>query len=92
MSLHHVSCAVCRIRLRATAPEIELLDGMCPICGLRLQPATDAASVLGFRSFDWGDDGDQPTGEPSDPAPPPTDMVTRRRVAAAAAAAAAAAR
>lgn len=87
MSSQHVSCAVCRIRLRATAPEIELLDGLCPICGVPLQPAT-AASVLGFRSFDWGDDADQRAGEPSDPAPPPTDMVTRRRVAAEAAAAA----
>jgi hypothetical protein len=90
MSSHHVSCAACRIRLRAGAPEIELLEGLCPICGLTLQHASDAASVLGFRSFEWGDDTGQRAGEALDPAPPPTDLVTRRRVAAAAAADAAA--
>ena len=30
MSTRHLGCVTCRIRLHATAPEVDLLEGMCP--------------------------------------------------------------
>ncbi len=50
----HLSCAACRVRLRASAPEVDLLDGMCPLCGEPLKPAASVADVLGFGLFDVG--------------------------------------
>ena len=50
----HLGCAACRIRIRANAPEVDLLDGMCPICNARLQPAGRVADLLGFGLFDVG--------------------------------------
>jgi hypothetical protein len=52
MSSRHLSCVACRIRLHATAPEIDLLEGMCPICEARLKLASSVADVTGFRLFD----------------------------------------
>jgi hypothetical protein len=54
MSRRHLSCPGCRIRVRANVPEIELLEGMCPICDTRLQLASFASGVMGFRLFDLG--------------------------------------
>jgi hypothetical protein len=54
MMSRHLYCAGCRIRVRANAPEIALLEGMCPICDTRLQSAPFALGVLGFRLFDLG--------------------------------------
>lgn len=48
----HLSCVACRVRIRANAPEIAVLEGRCPICGAVLAPASSAASVVGLRSFD----------------------------------------
>jgi hypothetical protein len=50
----HLSCESCRVRLRASAPEVDLLDGMCPLCGEPLRPAARVADVLGFGLFDVG--------------------------------------
>jgi hypothetical protein len=52
MSLRHLSCPACRIRMHADAPEIALLEDRCPICEALLRPASSAAGVMGFRSFD----------------------------------------
>jgi hypothetical protein len=52
MSARHFSCPACRIRVRADAPEITLLEDRCPICGAMLGPVTSASDVMGFRSFD----------------------------------------
>jgi hypothetical protein len=50
----HLSCDSCRVRLPAGAPEVDLLDGMCPLCGVTLRPASRVADVLGFALFDVG--------------------------------------
>jgi hypothetical protein len=52
MSRRHLGCVACRIRLHATAPDIELLEGMCPICDARLELAASASDLMGFRLFD----------------------------------------
>ena len=52
MSARHLSCDGCRIRVRASAPEIGLLEGSCPICGAELKAVPFPSGVLGFRSFD----------------------------------------
>src|SRR6266576_6169495 len=48
----YVKCAPCRIRLHRESPEVTLFDGLCPICGLELEPATELAELVGFRAFD----------------------------------------
>src|SRR5207245_9254184 len=52
MPARHLSCRGCRIRVLANAPEIDLLEGSCPICGATLRPVASAQGVLGFRWFD----------------------------------------
>jgi hypothetical protein len=52
MTPRHLSCQHCRIRVRAGAPEVELLEGKCPICGAKLTAVASSAGVIGFRSFD----------------------------------------
>jgi len=54
MAPRHLSCRGCRIRVRGNAPEIDLLEGMCPICGTRLRLASSTSGVMGFRLFDLG--------------------------------------
>jgi hypothetical protein len=63
MSARHLSCADCRIRVRADAREIDLLEGRCPICGETLGACSQASSVLGLRSFDLDALSDHPVNE-----------------------------
>jgi C4-type Zn-finger protein len=77
----HLSCPGCRIRVRASAPEIDLLEGRCPICGATLRAVSSASGVMGFRSFDLDALSEQ---EPSGPPPTlaqPVDLVARREAA-----------
>jgi hypothetical protein len=83
MSFRHLSCPGCRIRVRASAPEIGLLEGSCPICGAALRPVSSSSGVLGFRSFDL-----DALSEPESSGPPPTpgqpaDPLARRGAASA---------
>jgi hypothetical protein len=59
----YVTCAACRIRLDRQSPEVALFDGLCPICGLELERATELAELVGFRAFDLAQ------GDPSFEAP-----------------------
>jgi hypothetical protein len=52
MSSGYLSCQGCRIRVRANAPEIALLEGSCPICAAELRVVPFRSAVIGFRSFD----------------------------------------
>jgi hypothetical protein len=80
-TLRHLSCADCRVRVRANAPEIDLLEGRCPICGATLGAVSSAAGVVGFRSFDLSALSDQGSSDPP-PAPGrPADLATRREAA-----------
>jgi hypothetical protein len=52
MRPRHLTCRGCRIRVLANAPEIDLLEGSCPICGATLTPVSSAQGAMGFRWFD----------------------------------------
>src|SRR6185312_8241713 len=74
-------CADCRIRMLASAPEIDVLEGRCPICEAALNAITSAAGVVGFQSFDLCVLSDQASGD----LPPgrPADLAARRNDASA---------
>ena len=81
MSSRHLSCEDCRIRVRASAPEIELLEGSCPICGATLRAVPFPSGVMGFRSFDLDALlGQGPSGPPPTPGQP-VDLTVRREAA-----------
>ena len=81
MSSRHLSCEGCRIRVRASAPEIGLLEGSCPICGAKLRAVPFPSGVMGFRSFDLDALSEQGSSDrPSTPAEP-VDLVARRDAA-----------
>ena len=81
MSSRHLSCQGCRIRVRANAPEIELLEGSCPICGAELRAVPFPSGVLGFRAFDLDALSEQGSSD-RPPAPAqPVDLVARRGAA-----------
>jgi hypothetical protein len=89
MSSRHLSCQGCRIRVRASAPEIELLGGRCPICEAKLNAVPFPSGVMGFRSFDLdalseqGSDVLPVQGSSERPPAPaqPIDFVARRQAA-----------
>lgn len=81
MSSRHLSCQGCRIRVRASAPEIELLEGSCPICGAELRAVPFPSGVLGFRSLDLDALSEQGSSDrPPRPAQP-VDLAARREAA-----------
>jgi hypothetical protein len=81
MSFRHLSCPACRIRVRASAPEIGLLEGGCPICGAALTRVSSSSGVLGFRAFDLDALSEQESSD-SPPVPGKTvDLVARREIA-----------
>ena len=81
MSSRHLSCEGCRIRVRASAPEIGLLEGSCPICGAKLRAVPFPSGVMGFRSFDLDALSEQGSSDrPPTPAQP-VDLVARREAA-----------
>lgn len=65
MSARHLSCTVCRIRLHATAAEIDLLEGRCPVCGARLKLASSVSDLTGFRLFDLAAFSDHESSKPA---------------------------
>jgi hypothetical protein len=77
-SPRHLSCAGCRIRVLANAPEIDLLEGSCPICGATLRPASSASGVMGFRSFDLDGLSDGGSSEAPHAVGRPVDLQARR--------------
>ena len=81
MSSRHLSCEGCRIRVRASAPEIGLLEGRCPICGATLRAVPFPSGVVGFRSFDLDVLSDEGSSD-RPPAPAqPVDLAARREAA-----------
>jgi hypothetical protein len=83
MSRRHLGCVACRIRLHATAPEIELLEGLCPVCGARLKLASCVSDLTGFRLFDLKVLSDQESSEQANVLGRPVDLVARREAVAA---------
>ena len=81
MSSRYLSCQGCRIRVRANAPEIGLLEGSCPICGAELRAVPFPSGVMGFRAFDLDALSEQGSSD-RPPAPAqPVDLVARREAA-----------
>lgn len=83
MSARHLSCQGCRIRVRASAPEIELLQGDCPICGAKLTAVPFPSGVLGFRSFDLEALSVRESSHRQPTPAQPVDLVARREASAA---------
>jgi hypothetical protein len=78
MSCQHLSCAACRIRVRANDPEIALLEDRCPICEATLIPVSAASEVMGFRCFDLDALSEQEPLDRLGPPGNPADLVSRR--------------
>lgn len=81
MSARHLSCQGCRIRVRASAPEIGLLEGGCPVCGAKLNAVPFPSGVMGFRSFDLDALSGQESSERSPTLAQPVDFAARREAA-----------
>jgi hypothetical protein len=81
MSSRHLSCQACRIRVRASAPEIDLLEGGCPLCGAKLGAVPFPSGVVGFRSFDLDVLSEQGSSDRPRTPPPLGDLVARREAA-----------
>jgi hypothetical protein len=80
MSPRHLGCLGCRIRVLANDPEIDLLEGSCPICGATLRAAS-SSEVVGFRSFDLGEFSDGGSSRAPHRVGRRGDFVTRRLAA-----------
>lgn len=52
----HYKCARCKTRLRVSGTPAELVGDLCPGCGSLLEPVTDLADLVGFRSIERFDD------------------------------------
>jgi len=82
MSSCNLSCPDCRVRVRARAKDIALLEGNCPICGATLR-FSSASEALGLRLFDLDalseQDGSSPPASPGTP----VDLVARHAAASA---------
>jgi hypothetical protein len=81
MASRHLSCAACRIRVRANAPAIAVLENRCPLCGAALGAVSSAADVIGFRSFDLDEFSQQESGDRAHPSLHPDDLLARRHAA-----------
>ena len=83
MASHHLSCPACRIRVRANAPELAVLEDRCPLCGATLKAGSSAADVMGFRSFDLDELSQQGSNDRANPSGNPADPGARREAASA---------
>ena len=81
MSSRHLSCQDCRIRVRASAPEIDLLKGACPVCGATLTAVPFPSGVLGFRSLDLDVLSERGSSDPPPTPAQPVDLGVRRQAA-----------
>ncbi|HMD56908.1 MAG TPA: hypothetical protein VKG82_05495 [Solirubrobacteraceae bacterium] len=81
MGFRHLSCPACRIRVRANAPEIELLEDRCPICEATLRPVSSASAVLGYRSFDLDALSQQESNDQPNPRANPADLLSHPEIA-----------
>jgi hypothetical protein len=83
MATRHLSCPACRIRVRADAPELAVLEDRCPLCGATLRAASPAADVMGFRSFDLDELSEQESDGHANPSGNRADPGARREAASA---------
>jgi hypothetical protein len=81
MSSRHLGCPGCRIRVRASAPEVDLLEGSCPICGATLRPVLSASGLMGFRLFDLDAFSEQESSGTPPTSRQPVDLEVRSEAA-----------
>lgn len=81
MPSRHLSCPTCRIRVRANAPAIAVLENRCPLCGAALTVVSSAADVIGFRCFDLGELSEHESSDRAHPSAHPEDRFAVRKAA-----------
>jgi hypothetical protein len=79
MASGYLSCPACRIRVRANAPAIAVLENHCPLCGVPLTAVSSAAGVIGFRSFDLDQLSEPTSNDQVDRPGYPDELVARRK-------------
>jgi hypothetical protein len=47
----HYKCEACKARLHTSGKSAELVGDLCPECGSLLEPVTELAQLVGFRSI-----------------------------------------
>jgi hypothetical protein len=47
----HYKCEACKARLYVSGKSAELVGDLCPECGSLLEPVTDLAGLVGYRSI-----------------------------------------
>jgi hypothetical protein len=47
----HYKCAACKARIHVSGRAAELLGDLCPECGSLLEPVSELAELIGFRSI-----------------------------------------
>ena len=47
----HLKCVACRMRLESARATDDLVGELCPGCGSPLEPVSELAEIVGFRSF-----------------------------------------
>ncbi len=50
-ALPHYRCVACSVRLEVPGGPAELVGDLCPECGSLLEPVTELAELIGFRSI-----------------------------------------
>lgn len=66
----HFKCVACKTRLYSAAGPPNLVGDLCPECGSLLEPVSELAEIVGFRSI-----------RPHDGAPPGEEPATPERIA-----------
>jgi hypothetical protein len=51
----HFKCEGCRTRLHSAAGPADLVGDLCPVCGALLEPVSELAEIVGFRSIQQRD-------------------------------------
>jgi len=59
----HYKCVACRTRLQVWGSSTELVKDLCPECGSRLEPVAELRELVGLRSIQCGDGGEDAAGQ-----------------------------
>ena len=51
----HFKCVTCKTRLYISGGPADLVDDLCPGCGVVLEPVTELAELVGFRAITAGE-------------------------------------
>jgi hypothetical protein len=51
----HFRCVTCKTRVYNAGGPADLIDDLCPGCGVALEPVSELAELVGFRAITAGD-------------------------------------